>query len=136
IGRSTLQRFDHSILWALGHHAKSIPNRFGSLMMAGINGNYERRLRGVHDGSQFRFRIDLNLMRNWHFASRCMVHACVDMLYQRRISFIAVAGDWSSGIRTGSPPTSSTARSYWGNERSAYSGSPECGMGMAMRGGM
>src|SRR3979411_2242373 len=37
-------------------------------------------------------------------------------------------------MRTGSPPAIATARSYCGRDRSAYSWSPECGTGMAMRG--
>src|SRR5207253_10491330 len=34
------------------------------------------------------------------------------------------------------PPAISTARSYCGKDRSAYSGSPECGTGMAIRAGI
>src|ERR1022692_3181716 len=50
--------------------------------------------------------------------------------------FMTSAGGWSSGMRTGFPPACSTARSYWGIARSAYSRSIECGMGIAMRGGI
>src|SRR6266849_3774055 len=38
-------------------------------------------------------------------------------------------------MRTGSPPAPRTASSYCGSARSAYSRSPECGTGMAIRGG-
>src|SRR3981189_131788 len=37
-------------------------------------------------------------------------------------------------MRTGSPPAPCTASAYCGSERSAYSRSPECGTGMAIRG--
>src|SRR5437879_4771928 len=50
--------------------------------------------------------------------------------------FMTCAAVWSRATRTGSPPASSTARSYCGMARSANSGSVECSMGMAMRGVM
>src|SRR5437762_1164152 len=53
---------------------------------------------------------------------------------QRSIIFMTSAGGTSSGTLTGSPPASSTARSYCGIARSAYSRSPPCGSGMAIRG--
>jgi hypothetical protein len=55
---------------------------------------------------------------------------------QRSMMLATSAGVRSSGTRTGSPPASAMARSYCGIDRSAYSWSTECGMGMAMRGGM
>src|SRR5258707_5179879 len=58
------------------------------------------------------------------------------MASQRSMSFMTVAGVWSRGMRTGSPPASVTARSYCGMARSAYSRSSECGKGIAMRTGM
>src|ERR1700732_1437024 len=58
------------------------------------------------------------------------------MASQRSMSFMTAAGVWSSGMRIGSPPACWTARSYCGIARSAYSRSPECGMGIAMRAGM
>jgi len=53
---------------------------------------------------------------------------------QCSICFITCAGVRSSSMRTGSPPAPRTAFSYCGKARSAYSRSPECGTGMAMRG--
>src|ERR1700677_1196474 len=55
---------------------------------------------------------------------------------QRSTIFIASATVKSSGIRTGSPPASRTAFSYCGIDRSAYSRSVECGIGIAIRGGI
>src|SRR5712692_5669258 len=55
---------------------------------------------------------------------------------QRSICCITWTGVWSSSMRTGPPPAPRTASSYCGSERSAYSRSPECGTGMAIRGGV
>src|SRR5207237_8694295 len=53
---------------------------------------------------------------------------------QRSISFSTSAGVRSRGMRTGSPPESSIARSYCGMARSAYSRSAPWGSGMAICG--
>ena len=70
------------------------------------------------------FRVDIGLLPGRSTAS------------QLSMSFISCPAVWSRGMRTGSPPACWTACSYCGIARPAYSASAECGMGMAMRGGI